>query len=508
MTKAPDPHLAARCLMTEKSLFSGQRFCVAHDVDNVLVLFLIVSMQAIFPFRQATDLESIRERLVVRFGEVRVEDRPDPVSQFVGSFIGTRTYDWKSWDAFIRLVERYPNWNTIANAPVADIEAALEGVTFPEKKAPELKQALRAIRTRFGQINFDFLATHDVEQALNYLDQIHGVGLKIASATLNFSTLRMRTFVVDTHVLRVLQRFGFVGMRADIKTAYDAVMAAADGLDADDLFGLHWHMKRLGQTTCTHAKAMCMSCPLSDICRHGVENLTALKTFLDKPALEKVPIRTPLGHGEADLCLRGGLQHGVLHEVFSVIGHETAATGFVAGLATRVAADKRSLWIRQDFSMQEFGELSPTGLLDLGVDPARMLLLSVANASDGLRAANDALSCAALGAVVIEIPGTPKILDLTASRRLTLSATQKSVTAFLLRFGAQPEASTAETRWLLRAAASRARNEDWGYPTFQTSLIRNRRGKTGHWFMEWNCDGRIFQNATADRGAVVSAAVN
>jgi protein ImuA len=466
-------------------------------------LFLAVSMQPIFPFRQATDLGSIRERLVLHFGEIRVEDRPDPVSQFVGSFIGTRTYDWKSWDAFMRLVERYPNWSAIADAPVADIEAALAGVTFPEKKAPELKQALRATRTRFGQINLDFLAKHDVDQALSCLEQIHGVGPKIASATLNFSTLRMRTFVVDTHVLRVLQRFGFVGVRADIETAYDAVMAVADGLDADDLFELHWHMKSLGQTICTYAKPRCMSCPLSDICRHGVENLTALKTVLDKPGLEKVPIRTPLGHGEADLCLRGGLQHGVLHEVFSVIGHETAATGFVAGLATRVAADKRSLWIRQDFSMQEFGELSPTGLLELGLDPSRMLLLSVANANDGLRAANDALSCAALGAVVIEIPGKPKILDLTASRRLTLSATQKSVTAFLLRFGAQPEASTAETRWLLRTVASRARNEDWGYPTFQTSLIRNRHGRTGQWVMEWSCDDGLFRQA--DRGAVVSA---
>jgi hypothetical protein len=55
-------------------------------------------MQATFPFRQTTDLESIRERLTVCFGKIRVEERPDPVDQFVGSFIGSRTYDWKSRD--------------------------------------------------------------------------------------------------------------------------------------------------------------------------------------------------------------------------------------------------------------------------------------------------------------------------------------------------------------------------------------------------------------------------
>ena len=478
------------------------------QVDIVLVLFFAVLMQAIFPFRQTANLASIRERLGTRFGKIRVEERPDPVSQLVGSFIGSLTYDWKSWDIFVRLVERYPHWDAIADAPVADLEATLEGVTFPEKKAPELRQALRAIRTRFGQINLDFLTQYDVEQALSCLVQIHGIGRKIAAATLNFSALRMRVFVVDTHVLRVLQRFGFVTVRADTVAAYDAVMTAANGLDADDLFELHWQMKRLGQTVCTHAQALCVSCPLSDICLHRVENLTTLRAFIDKPGLKGAPIRTPFGHGAADLCLKGGLQHGVLHEVFSVASHETAATGFVAGLATRVAADKHMLWIRQDFSMHEFGELSPTGLLELGLDPARVLLLSVSNANDGLRAANDALSCVALGTVVIEIPGSPNILDLTASRRLTLAATQKSVTALLLRLGAQPDASTAETRWLVRGAASQTRNEDWGYPVFEASLIRNRHGKTGHWFMEWNCDGRIFQNATADHGVVVSAAAD
>ena len=484
----------------------SEEFLGCNNIDNVLVMFLVVLMQAILPFSQATDLVSIRERLGLRFGRIRAEERPDPVSQMVGSFIGSRTYDWKSWHAFVRLVQRYPSWDAVADAPVADLEASLEGVTFSEKKAPELKQALRAIRTRFGQINLDFLAGYDVDQALSCLEQFHGIGRKIAAATLNFSSLRMRSFVVDTHVLRVLQRFGFVGMRSDTAAAYDAVMASADGLDADDLFELHWHMKALGQTICTHAKAICADCPLSDICLRRLENLTTLKAFLDKPEFEHPSIRTPLGHREADLCLKGGLQHGVLHEVFAVVGHEASATGFAAGLAARVAADKHALWIRQDFSAHEFGELSPTGLLELGLDPARLLLLSVANASDALRAANDALSCAALGTVVIEILGRPKILDLVASRRLTLAAAQKSVTVLLLRFGAEPDTSTAETRWLVRAAASPTQNEDWGYPAFEVDLVRNRHGKTGRWFMEWNCDGRIFQSSTADHRAMVSAA--
>lgn len=238
------------------------------------------------------------------------------------------------------------------------------------------------------------------------------------------------------------------------------------------------------------------------------QKIIALRASVAKAGLEKKSSRIPLGHTAADLCLKGGLKRGALHEVFAVIGHEAAATGFTAGLAARAAANRHLLWIRQDFSAREYGEISATGFLEFGLDPARMLLLCVADAADGLRAATDALSCAALGAVVIEIPGAPKILDLVASRRLTLASAQKTVTAFLLRFGSLPAASSAETRWLVRAAFLPEKNENWGHPVFAADLIRNRHGQTGQWVMEWNCDDGVFQKPAANSGLVVPASSN
>jgi protein ImuA len=241
---------------------------------------------------------------------------------------------------------------------------------------------------------------------------------------------------------------------------------------------------------------------------HHAENLTALKALIEKPELQEDSIRIPLGVSEVDFCLRGGLQRGVLHEVFAETGHETAATGFIAGLAARMSGVKQMLWIRPDFSAHEFGEISATGLWELGHNPSRFLLFYAANADDALRVANDALSCAALGAVILEMIGNPKIFDLVASRRLSLAATQSSVTAFLLRFSAKPNTSTAETRWLVQGAASPKLSEDWGYPAFDANLVRNRHGKTGQWFMEWNSDECVFQNAKAYRGTMVPASNN
>jgi len=218
--------------------------------------------------------------------------------------------------------------------------------------------------------------------------------------------------------------------------------------------------------------------------------------------------RVPLGYGDVDAWLHGGLRRGALHEIFAEGGHEAAATGFTAALSFRVAADKRVLWIRQDFAAIECGDLAAIGLLELGLDPARLLLLRLADVADVLRAPSDALSCTALGAVVIEILGNPKILDTVASRRLTLASAEKGVTPFLLRFSAKPQVSTAETRWRVRAARSPDKKENWGSPVFETELVRNRHGQTGRWIMEWSCDDDLFQNPcdkrAKDSGIVVS----
>ena len=82
-------------------------------------------MQTLFPFRHATNIVSIRERLVARFGNIGVTDRPDPVSP---------------------------------------------------------KRALQAIHACFGQINFGFLKHYSVDQDLDCLKQIHEVGPKNVAA--------------------------------------------------------------------------------------------------------------------------------------------------------------------------------------------------------------------------------------------------------------------------------------------------------------------------------------
>jgi endonuclease-3 len=229
-------------------------------------------MQAnLFSSGQSAELRSIRDRLRVVFGPIRDAERLDPTSQFVRSFLGAKNYDRNSWNAFWRLTRHFRSWDTLADAPVSEIEALLEDVNLHEKKAPDLKAALRHIRSRAGAINLEFLGTLDVGTALVWLEQIHGVGRKIAASTLNFSTLRKRAFVADSHIIRVLTRFGMTKGNAKTEDVYNAVMESAEGFDSDDLYELHWYLKKLGQQTCRPFRAECKACPLSGSCLQRVE---------------------------------------------------------------------------------------------------------------------------------------------------------------------------------------------------------------------------------------------
>jgi protein ImuA len=232
---------------------------------------------------------------------------------------------------------------------------------------------------------------------------------------------------------------------------------------------------------------------------------------IEAPADGIALARVALGHADADASLQGGLAVGVVHEVFAEGRQSAAATGFIAGLAGRVglagrAAARRPLvWVRQDFTEIESGAVSMAGLAELGLDPRVVVTVRAADVDSALRTAADALACDALGGVVLEVWGQARQLDLVASRKLTLAAQLSGVTALLLRVAAEPQPSTAETRWIVRAAHSPPSVHAWGAPVFDAQLVRNRHGPVGRWIMEWKCDECLFSKPAAYPQPVAAA---
>jgi len=203
------------------------------------------------------------------------------------------------------------------------------------------------------------------------------------------------------------------------------------------------------------------------------------------------PDRAPvsLGHPQADAVLGGGLRSGALHEIFA---QGWSAGGFAGLLALLTAGNSFNgkggpfFWVRPDYETMEYGAVSPNGFAELGGDPRQLILVRTRNAADALSAANDILGCPHVGALLVEVEGMPKCLDLVASRRLAFTAGESGVTVLVLRNGAHAEPSAALTRWLVASAPSHADDDNWGNPVFDARLTRHRLGGLGNFLMQWN----------------------
>lgn len=238
--------------------------------------------------------------------------------------------------------------------------------------------------------------------------------------------------------------------------------------------------------------------------------IAALRGRIAAMAAREAPAaaRIATGHAAIDARLGGGLARGRLHEIFAAEAGEVAsAAGFAAllGLCVgRSAPAEGLLWLRCDDAERASGGLYAPGFRELGGDANGLLLAVAPDPVLLLRAAADAARCPGLGAILVECRGDPRVLDLTATRRLTLAAEQSGATVLLLRIAADPAPSAADTRWLVRAAPSQALAADApGLPAFDVELLRQRAGQGGRWRVEWDREqGRFREPALS--GALVS----
>ncbi|WP_336963386.1 hypothetical protein [Sphingobium aquiterrae] len=265
--------------------------------------------------------------------------------------------------------------------------------------------------------------------------------------------------------------------------------------------------------------------------RESVDPLTTLRrriAALETPRSIAMRGRVPSGHAGLDMALGGGFARGCVHELFGAGVEDAGASSALGLMLARLAAEagedeggqapnrqeacaqrtnaqraivpvvRPMLWLRTAGAARMGGVPYGPGLVELGIDPADMLLGTMADDAMLLRAAVDALRCPELGALVVECWGMPRLLDLTASRRLALAAEGSGVMALLLLNGAEPVPSAAETRWRVRAAPSQPLPGNApGMSAFDITLLRRRAGPDGMaWRIMW--DGALGRFAEWD----------
>ncbi|QNA86482.1 hypothetical protein G4G27_22730 [Sphingomonas sp. So64.6b] len=205
-----------------------------------------------------------------------------------------------------------------------------------------------------------------------------------------------------------------------------------------------------------------------------------------------------LGHAGIDARLEGGLARGQLHEVIAGEADDaSSAAGFASMLARRIVpANATIIWLREGEAQHGGGGLYAPGLVDLGIDPARLVIGVLPDALSLLRVAAEVVRCPDVGVAVIELWKSPRALDLTATRRLAVAAESSGVTALLLRVAAEEAPSAAHTRWRVRSVAALPLEADApGHTALEVELVRQRGGRAGgRWILEWDRDQAIFRD--------------
>jgi endonuclease-3 len=231
---------------------------------------------------QADKLPHVHRLLLGYYGQPPARELWDPLTQLIYSLLSSRTKTPVSQQVMRDLERHFPgarpgNWEPVRDARVPDIERAIAIVTFPEQKAPQLKQTLQGITERYGSLTLEFLARYRTDKIRIWLEQFPGVGSKTSAAVVNFSTLRRRALCIDSHHLRVAQRL-CLAPRADAATTEERLMRLVpETWDAAMLDEHHSLIKLHAQTLCTFAEPKCDACPLLALCPTGKRNVNELK---------------------------------------------------------------------------------------------------------------------------------------------------------------------------------------------------------------------------------------
>ena len=201
-------------------------------------------------------------RLEGAFGLPAWEQPTTPLNELVSTILSQNTNDRNRDVAYTRLVQRFPTWEQVRDAPTAEVVDAVRPAGLGQQKGARIQEVLRQISAERGSLDLSFLAGMPDAEALAWLRRFKGVGPKTASIVLVFS-LGKPAFPVDTHVYRVSGRIGLRPAQITVEQAHEYL----SGVFEPAQYGpAHLNLIRLGREICHARKPECERCPVKDLC--------------------------------------------------------------------------------------------------------------------------------------------------------------------------------------------------------------------------------------------------
>lgn len=237
----------------------------------------------------------MRERLRAVYGIPRIQPHGHPIAELVLTVLSQSTNDRNRDIAYLRLRERFPTWEAVMHAPLAEVEEAIRPGGISKVKSARIKAILTTIAERSegrpaighghaarpagpvsarepspavrGPIcsrepSLDWLSDVPLAQARDYLTALPGVGRKTAACVLLFA-YGLREVPVDTHVSRVGMRLELLRPGAPFEQLHDQMLALTP---VGEELELHVNLLRHGRRTCHARSPACRECALARMC--------------------------------------------------------------------------------------------------------------------------------------------------------------------------------------------------------------------------------------------------
>ena len=215
--------------------------------------------------------EEVIDRLSTAYGTPEWRPHGDAVSELILTLLSQNTADYNSGHAFSRLLQRFPDWQSVLDAPVSEVEDAIRPGGLAPTKAPRLQALLSEVKGRSGSFDLRFLEDLPLDQAREWLRMLPGVGPKTAACVLLFGMGRPG-LPVDTHVHRVSMRLGLIAPKLPPDKAQTQLEAE---VPENDHYAFHVLLIKHGRHRCMARSPNCPECPLLPQCPAGQEIVAA-----------------------------------------------------------------------------------------------------------------------------------------------------------------------------------------------------------------------------------------
>ena len=149
----------------------------------------------------------------------------------------------------------YPTMDSLAKAPLEDIERIVKPCGLYKMKASSIKASMNRLIN-----DYDGVIPNDMDELLKF----EGVGRKIANLLLG-DLYHMPAIVADTHCMRICGRFGMYkeGQKDPLKT--EQIMSKL--IEPSEQSDFCHRMVLFGREYCTAKNPKCDICPIYDLCK-------------------------------------------------------------------------------------------------------------------------------------------------------------------------------------------------------------------------------------------------